>query len=261
MARRSDTDANGKTPVSTPDETLRDLLDPRRHKRSDAPLRRAFIQHPDKPKTPGPLHGFVVARRELALDLLLLVHCAASAEPWDVALPAMAWARALNLPTTASSESTVSKNWSWLEKRNFIHTDRHLRMRRVFLKKEDASGDPYSRNKGEERGYFRLPYAYFLDRWHERLSLPAKATLLICLAQSAQFELRTEHASTWLGLSPDSLQRGLDELAESRLLLRRTEFRSAPRARYGRVGVRVYQLLGPFMYRGSTKTQKKGKAS
>lgn len=233
---------------SSADETIDDLLSPGRQHRDAAPLRRSFIQDPKRTNTPGPLHLFVAGRRGLALDLLLLLHCTAGADPWDVTLPAMAWARALDMPTTASSETTVSKNWSWLEERHLVRSDRHLRMRRMYLMKEDGSGASYSRYTAGagERGFFFLPYFYLTRRWHKRLSLPARATLLICLSQKPTFELRTEHATAWLGLSPDSLQRGLDELVNNDVLERWTELRPAPRTRLGLAPVYRYRLIGDF---------------
>src|SRR5437773_1968720 len=85
------------------DETLADLLDPGRQRRASTPLRRSFLQESRRGGQPGPMLDVVRDRRALALDLLLLLHCGAGASPWDVTLPAMAWARALDLPQTTSS--------------------------------------------------------------------------------------------------------------------------------------------------------------
>jgi len=66
--------------VASADETLADLLD--RSRRTSVPIRRTFLQLPDK--QPGPLARFVEGRRTLGLDLWLLLHAGASSQPWDV---------------------------------------------------------------------------------------------------------------------------------------------------------------------------------
>jgi DNA-binding HxlR family transcriptional regulator len=71
--------------------------------------------------------------------------------------------------------------------------------------------------------------------------------LLICLAQKPTFSLRTEHASGWYGISPDTLQRGLDELRDLELIQVWSRPKKAPRARYGITHENFYRLLGPFM--------------
>ncbi|MFP5363220.1 MAG: hypothetical protein ACLGI5_10890 [Thermoleophilia bacterium] len=233
--------------IATAQDTLEDLLNPQRHRRSSTPLRRDFLQHAKKKNTPGPLVKFVEQRRGLALDLFLLLHCAASGGEFDVELPAMAWARALDLSQTVSSETTISKNWTWLEKQQLIRSEKHNRLRRAYLMREDGLGAEYTKpKKGEGHGFFYLPYDFFLQRWHKKLSLRARATLLICMAQNEVFELRTEHATRWYGLSPDSMQRGMVELRDARLLRSWLDYRPAPRARLGFTQVNLNRLLPPF---------------
>ena len=237
----------GSTPnehmeVATADETLADLLD--RSGRTSVPIRRLFLQLPDK--QPGPLARFVVGRRPLALDLWLLLHAGASREDWDVRQPAMSWARMLDMPQTIASETTISRNWSWLEQQKLIRTERDHRVRKVFLLMEDGSGREFERATGKDRGFFKLPYAYFSERIHQDLKLAGKATLLICLAQKPTFTLPTERASAWYGVSPDTLQRGLDELRERELVKVWTRTKKAPRARYGYTTENHYALQGPF---------------
>ncbi len=234
-------------PIASAQETLDDLLRFSRQRRRATPLRRAFLQVPRASSSPGPMHLFVAARRGLALDLYLLLHCGAAAAPWDVALPAMAWARALDRSQTLASETTISKNWTWLEQQRLVRSKRSRRLRKVYLLREDGSGEEYARPaSGENHGYFNLPFAYFTQRWHAKLSLRAKATLLICLAQQPRFELRTEHATAWYGLSPDSMQRGLGELREFDLLTTTADYRPAPRTRLGFTQVHIHALRGDF---------------
>lgn len=233
--------------TATAQETLDDLLRFSRQRRSSTPLRRALLQNPNRRDIPGPLHRFVVGRRELAFDLYLLLHCGAAAPPFDVMLPAMAWARALDRPQTITSETTISKNCTWLEHQQLVRSERAQRLRKLYLLHEDASGQDYTRPKGGEgHGFFHLPFAYFTERWHQKISLRAKATLIICLAQAPTFELRTEHATGRYGLSPDSMQRGLDELRDQGLLKTSPDYRPAPRARLGFTQVHIHQLQGDF---------------
>jgi hypothetical protein len=70
--------------------------------------------------------------------------------------------------------------------------------------------------------------------------------LLISLAQTEVFELRTEHATRWYGLSPDSMQRGIVELRDHGLLRSWLDYRPAPRARLGFTQVGLHRLLDPF---------------
>jgi len=158
----------------------------------------------------------------------------------------MAWARALGMAETASSEATISKNWTWLEEKGLVKTERYKRLRQVFLLTEDGSGNPYVRPDGRHRGFFHLPFDYFSDRWHKKLKTPGKAVLLIALSRDVEFILPAEHASEWYQLSPDTIQRGLDELRKKELLTVRTSIRKAPAARFGITQDYHYRLQGPF---------------
>ena len=230
---------------ATSQDTLDDLLG--RTRRSSVPIRRSFLQDTGAGRDPGPLSAFVAGRRGLGLDLWLLLHAGAAGAPWDVRAPAMVWARMLDLPQTVASETTISRNWNWLEDQQLVRSERDRRLRRVFLLREDGSGRPFERATGRERGFFRLPYVYFRQRWHSELKLAGKATLLICLAQKPTFNLRTEHAAGWYGISADTLQRGLDELRDLGLLQVWTRAKKAPRARYGTTLENFYRLQGPFV--------------
>lgn len=228
--------------VATADETLRDLLD--RSLRTNVPIRRTFLQLPDK--TPGPLASFVTGRRALALDLWLLLHAGASGGDWDVRQPAMSWARMLDMPQTTASETTISRNWTWLEQQRLVRTERDHRVRNVFLLTEDGSGQEFSRATGKDRGFFKLPYAYFTERVHNELRLAGKAALLIALAQAPTFTLPAERAGPWYGISPDTLQRGIDELRDRGYVKVWSRSKKAPRSRYGYTRENHYALQGPF---------------
>ena len=153
----------------------------------------------------------------------------------------------LMMSQTVSSETTIGRNWTWLEQHQLVRTERDRRVRKVFLLMEDGSGQPFERATGHARGFFKLPYEYFTQRWHLELKLAGKATLLICLAQAPTFTLPTEHAAGWYGVSADTLQRGLDELRELGLLKVWSRAKKAPRTRYGFTVQNHYALQGPFV--------------
>lgn len=204
----------------------------------------AFIQEHGGARRPGPLGLFVNERRIFALRMYLLLHALALAEPWDATLPAATWARALDA-TKPSAESSVSRNWHWLEEKQLVRTARRNRMVQATLLADDGYGGNYQRPKS----YFVLPHEFFLDGWFNRLSLPATAVLLIGMNKSrreAWFQLRTEPESEWYRISADSLQRGLDELRDKEILRINSRSVREPRARFGAVRVNEYLLLPPF---------------
>jgi hypothetical protein len=226
------------TPSSTRDELLGEQT------RRGPAIRAAFLQERGGARAPGPLAHFVRERRLFALQLYLLLHCIARSDPWDAALPAATWARALD-KTSHGAEGTVSRSWRWLEDRQLVRTERSKRLVRAYLLAETGNGDPYTRS----RDFFYFPLAFFREGWHNRLGLAGAAVLLICLEKSrrdAWFQLRTEPQSAWYGVSPDTLQRGLDELRDARLLQIHPRKVRDSKARYGTTTVNEYLLLGSF---------------
>jgi hypothetical protein len=198
------------------------------------------------------MHRFVVERRLLALQLYLLFHCLPLIKPWDTNLPAGAWARALN-KTNPGAEGSISRSWSWLGDEKLVRTERLHRRVRPFLLAEDGSGDVYTRSKS----YFYFPLDFFRENWHAKLKLPATAVLLIGLSRTRKsnnfpwFDLRTEVHSKWYGISPDTLQRGLDELRDAELLHVHSRRVRDNRARFGTTVTNEYVLLGDVAARGS----------
>lgn len=183
-------------------------------------------------------------RQLFALQLYLLLHSVARKDPWDCALPASAWARALD-KTNPSAEGAVSRAWAWLKDEQLVRTTRSARLVHAYLLSEDGSGDEYTRS----RDFFYFPLAYFRDGWHRELSLAATSVLLIGLDKSKRkpwFQLRTERQSAWYGISADTLQRGLDELADADLLYVHQRQVRDTRARFGTTRVNEYALLGAF---------------
>ena len=227
---------------ATPESTREDLLGGQT--RRGAPIRSTFLQERGGKRAPGPLCRFVVERRLFALQLYLLLHCLPLSDPWDATLPAATWARALD-KTNKGAEGTVSRSWAWLKDEKLVKLERRNRMVQAFLLAEDASGDDYTRS----RDFFYFPLAFFREGWHKTLSLPATSVLLIALYKSrsqAWFQLRTEQQSAWYGISPDTLQRGLDELREVELLRLHSRKVRDSRARFGTTMVNEYLLIGRF---------------
>ena len=230
-------------------EIIESLLVYRGGRRTFVPISRAFVQRPRRGGGPGPLSAFVRARRKRALDLYLLLHAVASSPPHDVSLPALTWARALSMPATESSATQISATLTWLEDRRLVTSERAGNARRVTLLNDDGSGSPY-RHPGagtrEGRGYLKLPYAYWLEGWHERLDLPALSVLLIALSLPDGFILPQRQAAEWYGLSRDTLRRGLATLAEQDVLSHRVATKRAPLSPHGITSERHYRLTGPF---------------
>ena len=94
--------------------------------------------------------------------------------------------------------------------------------------------------------YLKLPHAYWEDGWHLRLELPAKVMLLIALSLTDGFPLPAERAHDWYGISPDTAQRGVAELAGHGLLDVNERFRAAPLSEIAWTSDRRYTLQPLF---------------
>lgn len=227
----------------------RTLLAERGGRRDFVPLKRAFLQTRRRGGGAGPLSVFVKAHRRRALELYLLAHALASVEPYDVALPARVWALALGLPDTASSRVFISGSWTWLELHGLVRTERDGRLRRVWLLDDTGSGSPYAHGravKGQSLDYFKLPHAFWIEGWNERLDLSGVAVLLISLSLPSTFGLPQERAGEWYGLSRDTIRRGVAQLRQHELLTMRTTWRRTQRSPTGATEERRYTLTGSF---------------
>lgn len=212
--------------------------------RRGGPISNEFVQLRRGTRAPGPLHHFVRERRSFALNLYLLLHCVALGDPWDKALPAAVWARSLD-NTTASGETAVSRAWRWLSDHQLVVITRENRLANARLLRDDGTGRDYNRPTGY---FFVVPNSYFLEGWHEKLTLRGTTALLIALQQTGGsrkwFRLPMEQAPRWFGISADTLQRGLAELHTNRLLDIEQRVETNPLARYGVVSVNYYELRG-----------------
>lgn len=225
------------------------------NRRSTFPLRRSFIQSGQGPSArPGPLAHLVSAGDRRSLVLYLLLRTKASAPPWNTALPAAAWARALghDLPESKSARSAVSRCWQRLDALKLVRRDRRDRMADVYLLKEDGSGDPYSELGSSREPYIQIPLALWTDgpseeaRWYQVLTLPELTVLMIGLSLGDQFWIPFDQASKWYGVSADTLSRGVNGLASRELLLVEEQHKLAPLSKTGLTVDRRYTLKNPF---------------
>lgn len=229
--------------IATPEETRAEILGTQT--RPTTPIRSLFIQKHGDDRAVGPLHLFVRERKDYALKLYLLLHCVAMGPPWDGTLPAGVWARMLDR-TGETSATGISRQWRWLKDKKLVGTKQQQHALKVFLKLEDGKGATYRRPKDH---FFGFPLAYFLNGWHDKLTLRGTVALLIALDKSFPnpvFQLRAEHAPRFFGISADTLQRGFVELQEHGLLIVSQKPMKAPRAPRGWTMVNEYALLGDF---------------
>jgi len=238
-------------PAATADQTVDEITAARQQ---STPLRRSFLQQstPAGP-VPGPLQGFVTNGDHRGLLLYLLALAKASAKPWDTALAAAVWARALGmeLPETATATSAVSKAWKRLEDRDLIRRGRYKRKAHICILKEDGSGDPYEPPGQAKEPYLKLPNAFWQqgpdeNRWYRVLSLAEVAMLLIALSLSDDFRLPAEEVPGWYGISADTAGRGLRGLSDRGLLEMRKHYKTAPLSPTGYTADNLYTLQQPF---------------
>lgn len=241
-------------------ETVAAMVGDAGRKSNATPIRRTFVQPGDRDSRSagGPLAELVRRKDLRGLVLYLLVITLATKEPWDVRRPSSIWARALDLGSTRSSREAVSKAWRRLCELKLVMTHREKRMAVATLLREDGSGEPYEYpvpDRVEDR-YLKLPMAFWLDQWYQRLSLPGIAMLLVLLAEKDDVVLPIDRIPDWYGISRATAQRGLAELQKNDLLDVQDIPRKEPRAPLGYTIERHHRLQGAFARKRpkSTKT-------
>ena len=190
-------------------------------------------------------------RRALLLYALALAKT--SAEPWDTALPAPVWARALGIEQleTAAAAVAMSRAWGRLEDRNLVRRGRSGRNAHIHMLKEDGSGNRYEHPGLVGDRYLQVPDAFWRagpgdERWYRVLTLPEIAMLLIALSLRDEFRLPSESAPDWYGISADTASSGLGGLAGRGLLKVVKRFRTTPLSPVGYTVQNVYTLQDPF---------------
>lgn len=229
----------------TTQETIAELL--RKSKRRRVPLRRTFLQKGTQNTPKKGVLASLVRRHDLrGLDLYLLVMGAATADPYEARYDARMWARAISVEGE-SAAATVSRTWRRLAELKLISRGRKGRKANVRLLNEDGSGAAYT-PPGLARGdvYLQIPLAYWLDGWHAKLSLSAKAMLLICLTLGTDFPLPSERVKDWYGISAETAESGLRELRDNSLLRRVVDWKRTPLTADGFTKFYRYNLLPPY---------------
>jgi hypothetical protein len=154
--------------------------------------------------------------------------------------------------SSTSAKSAISKAWRRLEDLHLIRRERAGNRSRVVLLDEagllDDAGKPieYVHPADNEERYLKLPYAYWNDRWHLRIDLPAKVALLIALSLDDAFPLPAGRACDWYGISADTAQRGLQALQGEQLLDVDERYKPEALSETGWVIERRYTLRPPF---------------
>lgn len=247
-------------PPATANQTIDAIVD--EAGRDHAPLRRTFLQKPvsDGADRASTMAALVRASDSLGLRLYLTAVLKASAPPWDTALPAPVWARAMGhaLPTSKGATGAISKAWRRLDDHGLICRGRYNRRAQITLLREDGSGRAYTHpgdkdhRKKAEDDYFKVPIALWKlgpgggERWIRELSVPELAMLLISLSLGDGIRLPIEDVPNWYGISADTAQRGLSGLRSRNLLDVDIRVKTAPLSATGATTEYRYTLQAPF---------------
>ncbi|MCB1298711.1 MAG: hypothetical protein KDB08_06990 [Microthrixaceae bacterium] len=185
-------------------------------------IRNAFVQRGTKGKpAPGILAEMVQKHDRAGLDLFLLHRMMASSSPWDAGKEAGVWSRALGLAVseTQMHAERVSRIFRRLDENyHLVSRDDARRGGKVTSLLEDGSRDPYTSPTSH---YFRLPFAYWRDDFHRRLTMPGKVVLLIGLTQEPGFVIPPSQVKNWYGISDDTWATGARELEDEKVLTSR----------------------------------------
>ena len=247
-------------PPATANQTIDAIVD--EAGRGHAPLRKTFLQKAtSESATRGSMLAELVRSGDsLGLRLYLTAVLKASSAPWDTALPAPVWARALGhaLPTSKGAAGAISKAWRRLEAHGLIHRGRYNRMAQITLLREDGSGQDYTHPGDTDHrtevddNYFKVPVALWRlgpggeERWIRELSVPELSMLLISLSLRDGFRLPIEYIPKWYGVSADTAQRGLSGLRSRNLLDVDIHVKTAPLSATGATTEHRYTLQAPF---------------
>lgn len=215
----------------SPSETRRALFT--RAKLGFARVEKAFVQldgYPAGGKSRGSVLGDLVnGKKARALDLLLTVH-ALSPILEDSPLPLATWAQVLSSDEHLWTTRTISTAFRDLQKMNLLDLSGPKQQPVIELKREDGSGDPHQEVKSENgRGFFTIPFEYWTEGDITRLSLPAKALLLIILKETQDpkgkltVTMPVSRAQAWYGISERTAERGYFELAQRFLIQQKVQ--------------------------------------
>jgi hypothetical protein len=234
--------------AATRNTALSEVL--RHSHRSAVPIRRTFLRSDPVDGAPGPASRFVAGRREMALDLFLLLHAELSSEPYERQIPIEAWTPLVGCKRSSqrSARAALRDNFRWLRDQRLIGlSDVESSAPSVHLLDEGGAGCGYRHPAKTGDSYFSLPHAYWEDRWDVRLDLPAKFALLIARSlRPVDFLLPGKQGAQWYGGSPATIQRGLEQLRREKLLWSSFERRRAENSPWGERIERRHTLRGAF---------------
>lgn len=235
-----------------------------RARRGYGELHRDWIQKPStETSRPSKLSELVTNRRESALEAMLMLH---SLEPvlrncnW---LSMNTWSALLtkghDRPMTPNA---ASKAFRTLEDMSLVSRRRDGHHTIIEPLAEDGSGVVWQR-PGERdvigQGYFTLPFAYWTEEYSSKLTLPAKAVLLILLSatqKTPSVSIAIDRFPEWYGISERSAERGYNQLeSEGVLAIHRQRVRNDDVVG-GWNYVYHRALLGPFSTASRQQLQK-----
>lgn len=243
---------HGPTPLGQP-ETIKLILERSQRPTRTVPIRRAFLQREvskSGSKSPGALAELVRRSAKRPLDLYLLLSAVTSGGDFSVTEWSTTWARSVGIFDETAGTAAVSRAWKVLKELGLISRARGEGGKSTITKlNEDGSGRPYT-SPGERTGdpYFQLPYEYWDKNWHNTLSHPGKAMLLIASSQrKLKFTLPQERMPEWYGVSADTAGKGIRELMKHGILVQvGDEWYDTLKTRSGRGSRPVYGLWPPF---------------
>ena len=196
---------------------------------------------------PGPLAALIGRGRDSTIEQYLLAHALASGEGYAVRLASAVWTRALGLSDDAAGRRTVGRNWRILSELGLVSTCRAGREIQATILDESGNRTPY-RHPGEApaQHYLQLPFAYWREGFHTRLSVPGKAVLMIAMTLGDWFSLPTRRGPAWYGLSRSTFERGFASARQHQVLEVRTLPKLAPLSPTGWTEENFYRLMPPF---------------
>ncbi|MFD5586720.1 hypothetical protein ACFWII_23365 [Streptomyces sp. NPDC127063] len=217
--------------------------------RANVPLRKTFVQAPKGAVSRhGPLKEFVTGRdlRGLKAYLMIVAACSSGVNGWTTTHDSAVWARMMDIDQTATEQSARTGAWRTLrrlEQRRLITCHRTGTKITVTLLREDGTGDPYDRPRGdtEENRFLQIPATFWTKGYDEQLDLPALALLLVVAREKNWSSFPAEKAPEWYGWSADTHERGLKKLLALGLVERREHYEKAPLAPMGVTMTYQYQ--------------------
>ncbi|MGW4694511.1 hypothetical protein ACWEO1_19260 [Kitasatospora cineracea] len=242
--------------VMSREETIRRLLDRSGRQDETFPVRCFFVQQNTgltvgARRVGGPLAKLL--RSPEAFNLLLLVYAVTTSGDFGVTERSETWGRAsgIYMAPDGGASIRISRQWRRLEDLNLIKRIQDGRHTRIVRLHENGRGEPYVRPGGGyfSNLYFKVPFAYWYDKWDQRLSMPGKAVLLIGMSwRRRHFSLPESIATAKsYGISTQTLRRGIGDLKENGLLEDAgwEEYETGESAT-GYAHRKLYQLLPPF---------------